>query len=109
VLSEALRDTDLLARFGGDEFAIATRILATGDLAKITGLAERIRQKLQIPMPAPTGTIEVCGTIGIGLYPADADDMDRLFICADQAMYAGKKAGRNRVVLFKDMPKAPEQ
>lgn len=109
VLTEALRDTDLLARFGGDEFAIATRIPASGDLAKITGLAERIRQKLQIPMPAPTGTIDVCGTIGIGLYPADADDMDNLFIRADQAMYAGKKAGRNRVVLFKDLPKAPDQ
>lgn len=103
ILTDALRETDLLARFGGDEFAIATRVPSTSDLSKIVGLAERIRQKLQIPMPAPSGTIEVCGTIGIGTYPADAGDMDNLFICADQAMYAGKKRGRNCVVMFKDM------
>lgn len=108
ILTDALRETDLLARFGGDEFAIATRIPSTSDLSKITGLAERIRQRLEIPMPTSTGTIHVCGTIGIGIYPTDADNMDDLFICADQAMYAGKKRGRNMVVLFKDMPKDTE-
>lgn len=103
ILTEALRDTDLLARFGGDEFAIATRVPANTDIGKIVGLADRIRQKLQIPMPAPSGTIDVCGTIGIGLFPTDAADMDNLFIAADQAMYAGKKRGRNCVVLFKEL------
>jgi diguanylate cyclase (GGDEF)-like protein len=106
VLTEALRDTDLLARFGGDEFAIATRVPAQGDFAKVAALGERIRQKLQIAVPAPTAdnpgaAIDVCGTIGIALYPDDADTIDELFICADQAMYAGKKSGRNRVVLFR--------
>ncbi|TDQ82542.1 diguanylate cyclase (GGDEF)-like protein [Dongia mobilis] len=106
ILTEALRDTDLLARFGGDEFAIATRVPAQGDLAKVSALGERIRQKLQIAVPAPAAenpgaAIDICGTIGIALYPDDADNIDELFICADQAMYAGKKSGRNRVVLFR--------
>lgn len=108
VLNEALRDTDLLARFGGDEFAIATRVPAGGDFTKILGLAERIRAKLQISVPAPAvdapaATIEVGATIGIGVYPDDADNIDDLFICADQAMYAGKKVGRNRVVSFREL------
>lgn len=101
-LTETLRDTDLIARFGGDEFAIATRIPPTGDIKRVAALAERIRQKLQIPMPAPDGVIEVCATIGVAVFPADAADMDNLFIAADQAMYAGKKRGRNCVVMFGD-------
>jgi diguanylate cyclase (GGDEF)-like protein len=108
LLNEALRDTDLLARFGGDEFAVATRVPAGSDFAKILGLAERIRQKLQIAVPAPAvdapqAVIEVSATIGISLYPDDADNLDDLFICADQAMYAGKKVGRNRVVSFREL------
>jgi diguanylate cyclase (GGDEF)-like protein len=109
ILTETLRDTDLIARFGGDEFAIATRIPPHGGLERITGLAERIRQKLQIPMLAADGIIEICGTIGIATFPADAVDMDSLFIAADQAMYAGKKRGRNCVVMFKDLDDGARQ
>lgn len=108
LLSDTLRETDLLGRFGGDEFAIATRVPPGTEIAKIEGLAERIRRKLEIALPAPAAghpeaVIQVNATLGIALYPDHAGDIDALFIAADQAMYAGKKAGRNRVVMFSEL------
>jgi predicted signal transduction protein with EAL and GGDEF domain len=61
-------------------------------------------QKLKIDVPSRNGTIRVGATIGIATSPADATDAETLMALADQLMYVGKKAGRNRVVTIDDLP-----
>lgn len=99
VLDAAMRDDDFAARLGGDEFAVI--IEAAGQLSHTTAfnVAERLRLALQFPVPSPKGDISIGATIGIALYPHDAGDAAGLLSAADQVMYAGKRCGRNRVVM----------
>ena len=97
-LSEAMRDRDFGARLGGDEFAAIVEIPNTQSRETVFKIAERLRLSLQIPIPSPKGEFAVGATIGVALYPHDADGAADLLNAADQVMYAGKRRGRNRVV-----------
>jgi diguanylate cyclase (GGDEF)-like protein len=97
-LSEAMRDRDFGARLGGDEFAAIVEIPNAQSRETVCKIAERLRLSLQIPIPSPKGEIAVGATIGVALYPLDADGAAELLNAADQVMYAGKRRGRNRVV-----------
>jgi diguanylate cyclase (GGDEF)-like protein len=103
VLDAAMRGDDFAARLGGDEFAII--IEAAGHFSRQTAynVAERLRLALQFPVPSPKGEIPVGATIGVALYPYDASDAAGLLCAADQVMYAGKRCGRNRVVMTEDV------
>ena len=61
-------------------------------------LHRRLRQALQVTVPAPEGEIPVGATIGVALCPEDAADAAGLLHAADRVMYVGKRRGRNRVV-----------
>ncbi len=93
-LQEHLRPTDLIVRFGGDEFAI---LLPGISLNEATATAERIRASLsRQTIPNHTGNV----TVSIGLTSANEhDDLDRLLERADGAMYDAKEQGRNRVAV----------
>ena len=93
---EFLRPSDLIARFGGDEFAV---LLPGLSLAEATATAERLRESLvSYSDPSlPSGV-----TISIGLTEAaESDDLDCLLQRADAAMYDAKDQGRNRVAIRK--------
>jgi diguanylate cyclase (GGDEF)-like protein len=93
-LREHLRPTDLIARFGGDEFAI---LLPGVPLKKAEATAERIRKSLlHFADPGlPEGV-----TVSIGITAAtESDNLDRLLQRADGAMYDAKDQGRNRVAV----------
>ncbi|HKK15018.1 MAG TPA: GGDEF domain-containing protein [Gammaproteobacteria bacterium] len=88
-----IRDEDLLARFGGEEFAI---VLPDTPLEQGHRVAERIRQCLEAARIESSG---VKVTASFGVFAArDAAPNDLLSV-ADQALYASKSAGRNRVTL----------
>jgi diguanylate cyclase (GGDEF)-like protein/PAS domain S-box-containing protein len=92
-LISCVRESDTVARVGGDEFLIiADEMHVLQDASKI---ARKIIDVVSRPIHI-NGNEAVVGTsIGIALYPSDSDDMDQLIKKADEAMYRIKKAGKN--------------
>jgi diguanylate cyclase (GGDEF)-like protein len=104
-LTAMLRDIDLVARFGGDEFAIATSHAKGQGPEMLRLLADRVRDALQIEVPGPEDVIMVAATLGVATAPEDGKTIETLLEHADQAMYVGKRRGRNAVVFHADLPK----
>jgi len=94
-LREYLRPTDLVARFGGDEFAVLLPDLVVKQARQT---AERIRQQIAALSPQSLSTAI---TVSIGIASkTDDDDVATLVQRADAAMYEAKEAGRNRVAVL---------
>jgi diguanylate cyclase (GGDEF)-like protein/PAS domain S-box-containing protein len=92
-LAGSVRDTDTVARHGGDEFVIA--LTDVGDAALVDSVAAKIADCLAPPLAIDgCGDLRVACSIGVALYPRDGDDYEALVRHADAAMYAAKKAGR---------------
>src|SRR5206468_697770 len=87
----SVREHDAVFRVGGEEFAVVMPGLAAGDAAAV---AERIRAEVA---HAPF-TLPLRVSIGLASWPADARDRDALLARADDALYAAKRAGKDRVV-----------
>lgn len=93
------RSTDLVARVGGEEFAVLLPATAT---PQGVALAERLRATLQARQVShPNSPVADCLTVSVGLVTLDPDrhpDVDTLYTAADRALYEAKALGRNRVV-----------
>jgi diguanylate cyclase (GGDEF)-like protein/PAS domain S-box-containing protein len=93
-ISSCVRGTDTLARLGGDEFTV---ILAGLDhVGSVERIARTMIAMLSLPFDLKGEKVFLSASIGIALYPPDAQDMTVLVERADQAMYASKSGGRNR-------------
>jgi diguanylate cyclase (GGDEF)-like protein len=93
-----LRESDSVARFGGDEFTILLPSIVTGeDAARI---ADKLIQHIREPMYAGERELYVTASIGISVYPTDGDDAETLVMNADAAMYRAKEAGRDNYQLY---------
>ena len=89
---------DLAARYGGEEFVL---VLLDTDAAGALTVAERICAPRSKP-PVLVADAALTVSIGIASFPDDASAHDELLDKADWAMYAAKRAGRNRVLAFRD-------
>jgi diguanylate cyclase (GGDEF)-like protein len=97
VLRDAIRELDTAARYGGEELAV---ILPQTDASGTELLAERMRvavESLQVPRLGGKGTLSVTASFGVAAMPESALDRDGLIAAADAALYAAKRAGKNRV------------
>jgi diguanylate cyclase (GGDEF)-like protein len=101
-LQQNVRDVDVVARYGGEEFVIMIPE-AANDAAHI--LSERVRKNLSEMKfdNLPSVTI----SLGIATFPHDGTDPEDLIRKADAALYAAKRAGRNRVVKYTRNVKLP--
>ena len=97
-LTHCLRETDALARWGGDEFVVA---LSTPDVEQTSRrIAEAMLDSLHEPVLAEKHELHLSGSIGISLYPADGLDVQTLLRAADTAMYHAKEKGRGTLEFF---------
>jgi len=92
ILKNSFRTTDTIARFGGDEFEILLPDATTEKSEQIAKALIEVINKENFPL-------RISGTVGIATYPTHAFDSQTLFLAADQALYVGKKNGRNCVVI----------
>lgn len=92
---QSIRETDLAGRYGGEEFFI---LLPEIDLKTAILSADRIRIAVaQRPFSLSDGnSLTVTCSIGIAMYQPEQDDLDKLLLRADQALYQAKRQGRNR-------------
>lgn len=94
-LNQRLRDMDFVARYGGEEFAV---VLPGADRGSALAAAERLRSAVEsATFGLPDSSERLTVSIGVAIYPEDADDAPSLLAAADSALYAAKRAGRNTV------------
>jgi diguanylate cyclase (GGDEF)-like protein len=95
-MEAAIRKTDMLARLGGEEFAL---LMPKTDMGGAQVVAARLLDHLRgKPIPTPTGEITVTATLGVTAIRADDETIMSALKRADIALYDGKAAGRNRIV-----------
>jgi len=97
-IQSQLRQSDIVARFGGDEFVV---VLPETPANGAIGVAERIRKSVESsPLTTRDKKVAVTVSVGIAGYPNQGHDLETVLERADHAMYASKSGGKNRSTLY---------
>jgi diguanylate cyclase (GGDEF)-like protein/PAS domain S-box-containing protein len=106
-LNSRMRDTDTVARMGGDEFAVILPDMT--EIEKAEQVTAELAALLTQPFTLKCGVSYITASIGIALYPLHTEDAGTLVRYADLAMYAAKRAGKNQVAIWQsDMAQITE-
>jgi len=97
-MSQCLRESDTIARIGGDEFIVLLPDIDTEQ--GVIKVAEKIRTALMVPIEADGFILKTSASIGIAIYPHHGSNASELMTNADTAMYAAKSKGRNTIVVY---------
>jgi diguanylate cyclase (GGDEF)-like protein len=99
-LVATLREADIACRVSGDEFLVL--LPQAQGWEQVAATAERLLRAIQRPMllPRAAGTAQLGASIGIAMFPADAEDFEALARCADLAMYKSKEMGKGRYSFY---------
>ena len=97
--TQAIRVIDVIARVGGEEFAV---LLENTDESSAEEVAERLRSLIEShPLPLERGHLTLTISAGVATFwPDKSDNLDTLLLYADRALYQAKAGGRNRVCLY---------
>ncbi|TCF96642.1 hypothetical protein BZM26_36455 [Paraburkholderia strydomiana] len=96
-MKQCLRESDTIARIGGDEFVAI--LPAVNEAEDAISIAEKLRQTIEEPFAVENCVLGVSASIGVAVYPDDGLDEQTLLVNADHAMYQAKSRGGNAVVL----------
>ncbi len=103
-LRESVRDSDIVFRYGGEEFMV---VLSNTGLVGASQLAERVRQAVE-NADISVGKYEINATISVGVASLNGDEnAHQLIEKADDALYQSKNCGRNRVTVIRDTHHEP--
>ncbi|WP_052081032.1 bifunctional diguanylate cyclase/phosphodiesterase [Pseudomonas sp. ML96] len=94
-----LRDQDVVARFGGDEFCI---LVSLNRIEEARNLARRIMARMKKPITLARRHMVMTTSVGIAIYPRDGETCEELLKHADLALYQSKGSGRNAVHFFSE-------
>ena len=89
-IQSTLRDSDVLGRFGGDEFTI---LLRNSNADRASAITERLLNAFQTPLVVGAGHLQISPSVGIAVYPAHGTDIETLIKHADTAMYEANAKG----------------
>lgn len=104
-MQACVRESDTVARVGGDEFVVLLPFVEVAQDAIL--VAEKIRGALNQPFVLTSQMLSISSSSGIAVYPEHGKDETQLLRNADVAMYHAKQGGRNSVMLYH--PEVPEQ
>lgn len=99
-LRGSVRETDTVARMGGDEFAVVLEELDRAEEATL--LAQRVLNSFATPFKLNCGDVGTSTSIGIALFPHNGKGVEELLKCADSAMYRAKSTGRDNYQFFSE-------
>jgi diguanylate cyclase (GGDEF)-like protein len=100
MMRSLLRESDTLARFGGDEFVmlLSSPIDHEDEVAEL--MSARVFNALKEPIDIGSDKVLIGASCGVSFFPKHTDDGEILFNLADEALYKAKKAGKNRAVIW---------
>jgi len=104
VVLKCIRKTDIIARYGGDEFIV---VLPNTDTETAKSVAERIREDVSEAYIPPIDDVVISSihcSVGISTYPIHCDSKNSLIKTSDLALYMAKKSGRNCTKVFQNDP-----
>jgi diguanylate cyclase (GGDEF)-like protein/PAS domain S-box-containing protein len=99
-LRTCVRETDLVARIGGDEFSVT--LLEMGSPSQVTRIVQNVLHVLSKPFFIESKEINISASIGISLYPENGSDLKTLAKTADTAVHQAKADGRNTYRFFSE-------
>lgn len=108
-LREGLRDSDTVARVGGDEFMLllSPMTLQSGD-QEAEVIMQRMIRRVGAISRIGDREVKIGASVGIALYPAHGNSLETLMARADEAMYRAKRSGKGRVSLWNTLPPAED-
>jgi diguanylate cyclase (GGDEF)-like protein len=104
-LSGVLRDYDVVARTGGDEFVVLLPEIEQPSIAMV--VAEKLIAAASENVENLGRSLRLHASVGVALFPSDGHDFDTLLAAADDAMYAAKAGGKNRYQLAGELTRSP--
>ena len=100
IMDRNLRKTDILARFGGEEFVVLLPEIDKYHGMKVAEKLRRAVEKYPFPKGAPENGNKITLSLGLSSFPEDATSGEVLLEFADKALYRAKTRGRNRVIMY---------